>query len=79
MNVTVKVYAALRRYLPESAPGPGRVLQVADGATVAQVMGQLQIPVDTALVPMVNGTVQKLDHVLREGDTLHLFPPVVGG
>jgi molybdopterin converting factor small subunit len=43
------------------------------------VVKLLGIPDNVPLVAMVNSTVCKLDHVLAEGDTLSLFPPVAGG
>ncbi|MGC8786428.1 MAG: MoaD/ThiS family protein [Anaerolineae bacterium] len=79
MRITVKLYATLRRYKPDLTPGAGFSLDVPPGATVGQVVAQLGIPDGVALVPMVNDEVQGLDHVLAEGDTLSLFPPVAGG
>ncbi|MGQ9492930.1 MAG: MoaD/ThiS family protein [Anaerolineae bacterium] len=79
MRITVKLYATLRRFKPDLAPGAGLPLDVPPKATVSQVVEQLGIPDGVALVPMVNNEVKGMDHVLAEGDTLSLFPPVAGG
>ncbi len=79
MEITVKLYATLRKYKPELPPGAGFSFDLPSGTTVSQVLEQLAIPDGVALVAMVNGEVQKLDHVLVKGDTLSLFPPVAGG
>ncbi|MBC7232315.1 MAG: MoaD/ThiS family protein [Chloroflexi bacterium] len=79
MRITVKLYATLRRFKPDLPPGAGFSVDVPLDATVSQVVEQLGIPDGVALVPMVNNEVKGLDHVLAEGDTLSLFPPVAGG
>nr|MBC7245301.1 MoaD/ThiS family protein [Chloroflexota bacterium] len=79
MRITVKLYATLRRFRPNLAPGAGFPLDVPPDATVNQVVEQLGIPEGVALVPMVNNEVKSMDYILAEGDTLNLFPPVAGG
>jgi sulfur carrier protein ThiS len=79
MQITVKLYATLRRYGPELPSGAGFCLEVPAGSDVEKVMERLGIPDGVALVAMVNNKVVHVEHVLVAGDSLSLFPPVAGG
>lgn len=79
MRIQVRLYAILRRYVPDLPQRGSLVLDVPDGTSVRQTIRQLAIPDGSPVVAMVNSTVSELDQVLTEGDTLSLFPPVAGG
>lgn len=79
MRIQVKLYATMRRFKPDLARGTALPLDAPPGATVDWVVKRLGIPDNVPLVAMVDSTVCRLDHVLDEGDTLSLFPPVAGG
>jgi molybdopterin synthase sulfur carrier subunit len=79
MQITVKLYATLRRYGPSLPLGAGFALDLPAGSDVAAVAKSLRVPEGVALVAMVNDQVVHLDHVLATGDTISLFPPVAGG
>ena len=79
MQITVKLYATLRRYGPESHPEAGFSLDIPAGSDVERVAQLLGIPDGVALVAMVNNEVVHVDHVLVSGDRLCVFPPVAGG
>lgn len=74
MIVTVKLFATLRE---------GRFqikeLDLQDRATVSDIAGQIGIAEKELALMLVNGRHVELDHVLSDGDTLSLFPPVGGG
>ncbi len=74
MQITVKLFATLRegRFKVSS-------LELISGTEVGQVADQLKIPREDLALIFVNGRDAELDHVLKEGDTLSLFPPVGGG
>lgn len=77
MNVRVKCFTGMRRYAPE---GRGEfALALAEGAQVAQLLVQLNVPVDAGTFIAVNGVRVVPDQVLREGDTVVLFTPMDGG
>ncbi len=78
MRVTVKLFATLHRYRPD-APRTGLMLEAPEGVDIAGVLPLLGVPDRAPLVAMVNEKVERLDHVLKEGDVLSLFPPVAGG
>jgi molybdopterin converting factor small subunit len=79
MQITVKLYATLRRYGRSLPLGAGFALDLPTGSDVARVAEHLGIPDGVALVAMVNDQVVHLDRVIVAGDTVSLFPPVAGG
>ncbi len=74
MIVTVKLFATLR---------DGRFqikeLDLPDGTTVSDIARQTGIAEKDLALMLVNGRHVELNHVLADGDTLSLFPPVGGG
>lgn len=79
MRVEVRLYAVLRKYLPDTKPGEGYPLDLPDGATVADMMSALGMPVDDANQAFVNGEAVSLSHVLEDGDSVRVFAPLGGG
>ena len=79
MTIQVVLYAGLTRYLPPGAPNRKATFQVPDGATVLEVMRQLGVPDDVPRIPVVDGARATAETVLRDGETLSLFPPLAGG
>lgn len=84
MNITLKLYATLQDYLPASAkPGNRTGLTLPEGATVAQALESLAIPLKEAHIIMINGRlVQRgliTEKTLREADELAVWPAIGGG
>ncbi len=77
MRVAVKAYGNLRRYL-QTGVGEAEV-EVADSATVRDLLEQLGIPVGDAWRISLNGDLVSDDQPLHDGDRLRLFPVVSGG
>ena len=81
MHIHVETFAALADELGHAALS----LELPDGATVADALDEiarLHPAVATwrpRLATAVNLSYVKSSHVLREGDTLALIPPVSGG
>jgi molybdopterin converting factor small subunit len=78
MQVHVKLYSLFREHLPREARGEA-ILDLADGATVDDLVGQLGITRKVKLIT-VNGE-RDIDRSqpLRDGDSVRIFPFVVGG
>ena len=74
MNVTVKLFATLRKGRFEI-----KDFDIADGTTVREVMDVLDIPEGQATLIFVNGRHAEFDRVLNDGEVLALFPPIGGG
>lgn len=74
MKITVKLFATFRtgRFDIEAREYP-------DGTVVEQIVDELELPREKLGIVMVNSRHVDLDRVLRDGDTLALFPLVGGG
>lgn len=83
MKVVVKLYALLDRYLPPGAADNRATLDLPNGATPAQVIHSLGLPIQYCHLVLVNGTFvapsERGTLALQEGDTLAIWPPVAGG
>lgn len=83
MNVTVKLYALLGRYLPPNSQNNTAEIVVADGETVKDVVGHLNLPIEHCHLVLVNGIFippsERETRVLQQGDALAIWPPVAGG
>jgi sulfur-carrier protein len=77
--VQVKLFATLEQYLPDCAEGDSAMLELPDGATVAQLARRLRVPDDLLFLAAVNGHEAPCDTQLRAGDVVALFPPLAGG
>jgi molybdopterin converting factor small subunit len=80
MEITVRLLASYRRFLPEDHDAQaGFRHQVAPGSHVADVLAGLPIPPADAFTCLVNGRHAERNQALAEGDILSIFPAVGGG
>ena len=80
MQIEVKLFANLRKLLPPGSSGSKARITLEEGATLAVLIQQLNIPLEMAQMVLVNGEqTREFDHPLTEGDTVSIFPPVAGG
>jgi molybdopterin converting factor small subunit len=80
MDVTVRLLATYRRYLPELKDGWGGYLQtMPPGSRVQDLMDLLPIPRQDAFAYFVNGRHAAPDQELSCGDVVSVFPAVGGG
>jgi molybdopterin converting factor small subunit len=79
MKITVKLYAMLTRYRPETPAGTPFIVDIAENSTIQDLLKTLQIPLDETKITFVNNQIQPIDYVLQEGDSVGIFPPVAGG
>ena len=80
MDIEVKLFSVLARYLPPEADGRRVRLVVPEGTTVAEILDQLGVPRELTKLIVIDGVVhQKPDMVLRSGNVLGIFPPIAGG
>ncbi len=73
MKITVKLFATLRKGRFDVAEREYR-----QGTTVADVLTDLGI-MEKVVIVFINNCYVSLEHDLKEGDTLAIFPPVGGG
>lgn len=82
MQVTVKLYGALRRYRPAEAGGAPHhpfSFSLAEGATVADLAAALAIGEGQVTGAAVDGQAVAADAPLHDGSQVSLFPPAAGG
>lgn len=84
MKITLKLFATLTDYLPAESRYTNIVeLDVADGATVLQVIEPYRLPPALVHLVLVNGKyiapADRPTHTLVEGDVLAIWPPIAGG
>jgi molybdopterin converting factor small subunit len=79
VTVDVKLFATLRKYLPPEAKEKKVRLTLDEGRTVGDALDAAGVPRAEAHLLILNGDSRSLDHPLRDGDTLSVFPPVAGG
>ena len=84
MKITLKLFASLTDYLPESSRYTNIVeLEVVDSATIGQIIATHQLPPKLVHLVLVNGKYiepeKRASHCLIEGDVLAIWPPIAGG
>lgn len=84
MQITFKLYASLAEYLPaDRRRGNELALDVAEGATIDEVVAPFRLPPKLVHLVLVNGTyvapADRAGRVLQPGDVLAIWPPIAGG
>jgi molybdopterin converting factor small subunit len=84
MKITLKLFATLTDYLPFESRYTNIVeLDVAQGATIRQVIDPYRLPPALVHLVLVNGRYiapeQRDAELLNEGDVLAIWPPIAGG
>jgi len=83
MNITLKLYASLGTFLPPGSARNAIDLDVANGATIGEVLLQHNVPRENCHLILVNGIFAPPASAdakqLNEGDSLAVWPPVAGG
>ena len=84
MKITFKLYASLTEYLPPEARRGNRIeIEVADAATIAQVVEPYGLPHKLVHLVLINGVYiapeDRSRRTLVAGDVLAIWPPIAGG
>jgi len=79
MIVSVKLFATLRRFRPEVKIGESILVELPEGATVADLIRQMDLPAEEVKIIFVNSLFRDGEHPLADGDDLGIFPAVGGG
>ena len=75
IHVSIKLYATLGALSPKRADR----YPVSEGISVADLLRQLQVPLQEAKLIFINGRRAELDAKLHGGERIGVFPPVGGG
>ena len=79
MRVHVKLFATLRRYVENAVYGVPFEVDLAEGATIADLIHHLNLPAEEVKLAFVNARARPEDWRLEPGDEVGIFPPVGGG
>lgn len=84
MRITFKLFASLQDYLPADARKTNSLeLELADGTTVQQVIERFGLPQRSCHLVLIDGNFipanARDNHVLTNGNTLAIWPPIAGG
>ena len=79
MKIEVALFASLSKYLPPGAQNRRATIEVTDGSTVREVLTHLGLPAEFPNILLVNGRQAQESTVLKDGETLSVFPPLAGG
>ena len=79
MLIEVRVFATLKKYLPDLPLGGCKQLDVEPGATLADLIEILGLPADEVEIAIRNHVHTELDAVLNDGDRVAFAPVIAGG
>jgi len=84
MKITFKLFATLQDLLPAGAVKNAIEIEVADDASLNDIIDRYKVPRELAHLVLVNGIFycdadRDDKQVLKENDVLAIWPPVAGG
>jgi molybdopterin synthase sulfur carrier subunit len=79
VRVEVRVFATLRRHLPELGIGEARLLEVGPGTTLAAIRDDLGLPAEEVKVVIRNHVQADWNDTVEDGDRIAFVPAVAGG
>lgn len=83
MKIKLKLYASLHDYLPEGAVDNAIEIDVPDDASPNSVLDRFHVPRTLCHLVLVNGVFaqhsERGSPILKDGDSLAIWPPVAGG
>lgn len=83
VEITLKLFAMLERWLPEGARRNEIRIAVPAGTTPADLVATLDLPVALCALVLVDGVFvepeRRATRALTAGETLSIWPPIAGG
>ena len=83
MKITFKLFAGLSIFLPNSAEKNAVVLEVPESSSMNDLIDLHKIPREEVHLILINGSPtqysERHNSILKEGDTVAMWPPVAGG
>ena len=82
-KATIKLYASLSDYLPAGAVKNAIDVKLPPETTILQSLDDLHVPRERCHLVLLNGEFVppglRASQVVKEGDTIAVWPPVAGG
>ncbi len=79
MDIEIRLFHGLNKYLPPGEGNYSRQLKVPSGASVEEVLADLGLPKDVAMIHLVGGRTVSGRYILQPGDVLSAMLPAGGG
>ncbi len=84
MKINFKLFAMLQDYLPaEGRRDNALQVELVEGTTIQQVIERFGLPQKSCHLVLVNGSfippADRAALVLKDGETLSIWPPIAGG
>jgi molybdopterin converting factor small subunit len=79
MLIKVKLFATLRKYMPDATLGTTVEFEVPEGSSLLDLFALLNIPAEEVKLTYVNGIYCAPETILNNADEVGIFPPVGGG
>lgn len=79
MRVGVRLFANLREFAPDTAHGAAFVMELGDHEPLQSLLAALHLPEHLPKIVLINGRFISEETLLIEGDTVSIFPPLIGG
>ena len=83
IRIRFKLYAGLGDYLPAGAKDNAVEVEIDEGTSLNALLDRYAVPREMAHLVLVNGVYKSVGErdgaVLKEGDTVAVWPPVAGG
>lgn len=79
MRIELKLYAQMASLKPENVGRGPWTMEVSEGTTIQNLLEGLKVPRESVKLVFLNGVHANDDDVLKEGDTVGVFPAVAGG
>lgn len=79
ITVQARLYATLRKYQPQLAPGESLAVELPNGSTLSDLLARLSVPESETKQVFVNARQRPMDYVLKDGEEAGIFPPIAGG
>ena len=79
MKIEIKLFYDLAQFLPPGSTKYTGVMDLDEGTTVQDLIELLKLPSDLPKSILINGITSKKDTVLKDNDSVAVFPPMAGG
>ncbi len=83
MQVNVKLFGTLGKYLPEASAGNVTQIDIENSISIAKLIELLKLPADKPYIVSVNDNLvpasERQSYVVTESDNIKLIPSLKGG
>lgn len=79
IKINVRLFATLRKYVPDYDPDKGIQIEMSEGSTVKDLIHLLHLSQNEAKIIVANGVPKKMADLIHDGDQIHIFAPIIGG